>query len=138
MSKTAYSITGPIVALKSSTANLIADPTATFKAMGEDLVVVNETKGKVVVLNYTAKVILEGIRRGDSDDLIVSLLRDAFVADPNADLFAEIQRVRNELVNEGVLVNKKADFETPRVSVRDLKSALKDMDLSRASVSQYE
>jgi hypothetical protein len=116
----------------------VENPDADFRAMGDDLVVVIEFLNRVVVLNSSARFISEQIRRGLDDQQVAERISRLFAStDDPATLLHEVKRTREELIAAEVLV-KRREYEKPRVNVRDLDSALKDMDLSRSTVSQYE
>ncbi len=120
----------------------VANPSATYRAMGEDLVVVNEDKGNLVVLNGTAKMILDGILENVTDATIARRMTQVFEFEEGArasaeQLTREIARTRDDLVRAGVLVTSR-DFTRPEIKVRDLREALQNMDLTTSTVSQYE
>lgn len=108
-----------------------------FKAMGDDLVAVNESAGTVAVLNATARKILEGLVQGKSDRQIAASLRRSFTVKASADLAKEIDAVRSRLVKAKVLAER-LPFASAKVSVKDLRTALREIDLSKSEVSQVE
>lgn len=117
----------------------IVPPALVLRAMGDDLVIVNEPGNKVVILNSSAVIILNGLLRRKTKEMIADDLKKNFVVETKETVGFpdEIERVRKELIDAGVLETQ-SPFEPPRVNVRDLKTALKELDLSRSTVSQYE
>jgi hypothetical protein len=105
--------------------------------MGDDLVIVNEKDSKVVILNSSARQILDGILRSETDNQIAISLHRAHTVERAKDLRIAIEKTRGELIEAGVLVPK-TPFETPVINVRDLKTALQGIDLTQSTVSQYE
>ncbi|MGB0696452.1 MAG: hypothetical protein ACPGOY_12460 [Rhodospirillaceae bacterium] len=123
---------------------LVANRKAVFRSMGEDLVVVNEEAEKLVVLNATARFILDGLVENLTDNALakrvvrnfdfegVQTQREAMKL-----VLDEIKKTREDLVSAGVLVNSRP-FTASDMKIRDLKEALADMDLTPSEVSQFE
>jgi hypothetical protein len=114
------------------------NPTATVRAMGNDLVVVSETQGWVAVLNSTAVTVFSAIHRGeDANQMRQTLKRSTLVTIPDDEVDKHIDDVVSDLIDSRVLVPKRA-YEQPAVSVTKLSEALNNMDLTRAHVTAYE
>jgi len=122
---------------KAKTSRLFVNRDVVLRAMGDDLVVVNDRAGKLAVINSTAKQILDGIVDGKKDEVIARDLESTHVIKRGEDLQNLIDNTRKELIAAGVLLERR-EFLPPSIVVRDLKTALKEMDLSRSTVSQYE
>ncbi|MBI5586873.1 MAG: hypothetical protein HY889_00730 [Deltaproteobacteria bacterium] len=120
-----------------SATTVFSNPRVTFRAMGEDVVIVNEEAGKVVILNASARKILNGLLSGATNDQIKKSLEEVFVFEKRVNIAEQIESVRTELLAANVILTKK-NYENPTIKVRDLKTALKGLDLSRSTVSQYE
>lgn len=120
-----------------SAPTVFSNPRVTFRAMGEDVVIVNEEAGKVVILNASARKILNGLLSGATNDQIKKSLEEVFVFGKRVNIAEQIESVRKELLAANVILTKK-NYENPTIKVRDLKTALKGLDLSRSTVSQYE
>src|SRR5688500_18738464 len=119
-------------------AHYAVNPMVTVRAMGNDLVVVNETQGWVAVLNSTAVVIFSAMPRGENaEQMRRTLKRSALVTAPDDDLDKHIADTVSSLIDARVLVPQRP-YEQPAVRVTQLSEALRDMDLSRSVVSQYE
>lgn len=118
-------------------ARYFANPDAVFRAMGEDMVIVDEKRGRVVVLNGPAKQVLDGVLAGLTRTGIVRRMRKCYVFDNKVDLTETVDRTQRELAAAGVIVASRP-FVNPKVSVRDLATSLKEMDLINSTVSQYE
>ncbi|MBE7423786.1 MAG: PqqD family protein [Zoogloeaceae bacterium] len=112
-------------------------PTAIMRRMGDDLILVDEEKKRVVLLNPVAKAVFDCILNGLTVAETISQIKRGFSGVEKIDLKQEVARVRKELLAAGVLEAKRR-WSKPVIKVSDLTTALKEMDLSRSTVSQYE
>ncbi|MCF6147073.1 MAG: hypothetical protein E3K37_00260 [Candidatus Kuenenia sp.] len=110
-----------------------------MREMGEDLVAVNESESKVSVINKSARIILDGIRNSKTEREIMDDLKNVYLIGKEIDLEAEITKVKKELIDAGILIERKRkSFEKPSVIVKDLSTALQNLDFQESVVSQYE
>ncbi|MCF6158326.1 MAG: hypothetical protein E3K32_07095 [wastewater metagenome] len=110
-----------------------------MRAMGEDLVAINESETKVSVINKSARIILDGIRNSKTEREIMDDLENVYLIGKEIDLKAEITKVKKELIDAGILIERKRkSFEKPSVIVKDLSTALQNLDFQESVVSQYE
>ncbi|NUO08885.1 MAG: hypothetical protein HUU08_09460 [Candidatus Brocadia sp.] len=110
-----------------------------MRAMGEDLVAVNESESKVSVINKSARIILDGIRNSKTEKEIIDDLKNVYLIGKEIDLEAEITKAKKELIDAGILIERKRkSFEKPSVIVKDLSAALKNLDYQESVISQYE
>lgn len=132
--------TGAISSSKQSAipANYTVNPTATVRAMGNDLVVVSEIQGWVAVLNATAVAIFCAMHRGENvEEMRHALKRGTLVTIPDDEINKHIDEAVSTLIEARVLVPQRS-YEQPSITVTRLSEALSDMDLSRATVTAYE
>ena len=104
--------------------------------MGDDLLIVDEEKQRVVVLDPAARLIFYGVVRGLDDVEIARQLAGAYLDVEGVDLESEVARLRTELADAGILERRRG-WARPTIKVSDLKDALKDMDLTRSEVTYY-
>lgn len=111
-------------------------PSAVLRKMGDDLLIVDEEKQRVVVLDPAARLIFYGVVRGLDDVEIARQLAGAYLDVEGVDLESEVARLRTELADAGILERRRG-WARPTIKVSDLKDALKDMDLTRSEVTYY-